>query len=93
VWPQKSGALLNDGRALPYDYLVIATGPKPAFDEIRRLPARIRVPAAHAVDGGSLLDGECFGDPGALSIPSLKKAGLIANLDLWAHSKAADLLV
>jgi NADPH-dependent 2,4-dienoyl-CoA reductase/sulfur reductase-like enzyme len=42
VWPEKSGVLLNDGRALPYDYLVIATGPKLAFDEIKRLPARSR---------------------------------------------------
>ena len=34
VRPERSEVLLNDGRALPYDYLVIATGPKLAFDEI-----------------------------------------------------------
>jgi hypothetical protein len=28
VRPEKSGVLLNDGRALPYNDLVIATGPK-----------------------------------------------------------------
>jgi sulfide:quinone oxidoreductase len=34
VRPEKNEVLLNDGRTLPYDYLVIATGPKLAFDEI-----------------------------------------------------------
>jgi sulfide:quinone oxidoreductase len=34
VRPEQNEVLLNDGRALPYDYLVIATGPKLAFDEI-----------------------------------------------------------
>ena len=34
VRPEKNEILLNDGRALPYDYLVVATGPKLAFDEI-----------------------------------------------------------
>jgi len=34
VRPDKNEVLLNDGRTLPYDYRVIATGPKLAFDEI-----------------------------------------------------------
>jgi NADPH-dependent 2,4-dienoyl-CoA reductase/sulfur reductase-like enzyme len=34
VRPDRNEVLLNDGRALAYDYLVIATGPKLAFDEI-----------------------------------------------------------
>ena len=41
VRPEKNEVLLNDGRALPYDYLVIATGPNLAFDEIEvRRPGR-----------------------------------------------------
>jgi sulfide:quinone oxidoreductase len=34
VHPQESRVELEDGRSIPYDYLVIATGPELAFDEI-----------------------------------------------------------
>lgn len=34
VEPARNRVLLRDGRALEYDYLVIATGPRLAFDEI-----------------------------------------------------------
>lgn len=34
VQPESSRLLLADGESLPYDYLVIATGPRLAFDEI-----------------------------------------------------------
>ncbi len=35
--PRKTGIELNDGSSLDYDYLVIATGPELAFDEIEGL--------------------------------------------------------
>ena len=34
VEPERNRVLLRDGRALEYDYLVIATGPRLAFDEV-----------------------------------------------------------
>jgi sulfide:quinone oxidoreductase len=34
VHPAENRVELEDGRSLPYDYLVIATGPKLAFDEV-----------------------------------------------------------
>ena len=37
VKPQTSRIELNDGREVSYDYLVIATGPALAFDEIEGL--------------------------------------------------------
>ncbi|MBS0274709.1 MAG: NAD(P)/FAD-dependent oxidoreductase [Proteobacteria bacterium] len=37
VHPADNRLELNDGRSLPYDYLVIATGPDLAFDEIEGL--------------------------------------------------------
>ena len=35
--PERNELVLNDGAVLPYDYLVIATGPELAFDEIEGL--------------------------------------------------------
>jgi len=43
VLPEKSEVLLRDGRTLSYDYLVIATGPRLAFDEVPGLG-----PGAHS---------------------------------------------
>lgn len=37
VHPDQNSIELNDGSVLPYDYLVIATGPDLAFDEIKGL--------------------------------------------------------
>ena len=37
VHPEKNQLELNDGQSVDYDYLVIATGPKLAFDEIEGL--------------------------------------------------------
>lgn len=37
VHPEQNQVELTDGRMVPYDYLVIATGPKLAFDEIEGL--------------------------------------------------------
>jgi sulfide:quinone oxidoreductase len=34
VQPESSSLLLGNGESLPYDYLVIATGPRLAFDEV-----------------------------------------------------------
>ncbi|MCW0181455.1 MAG: NAD(P)/FAD-dependent oxidoreductase [Zavarzinia sp.] len=34
VHPERNAVELNDGEFLPYDYLVIATGPELAFDEV-----------------------------------------------------------
>ena len=37
VVPENNEVVLNDGRRISYDYLVIATGPKLAFDEVEGL--------------------------------------------------------
>jgi len=37
VHPEKNQVELDDGRSIDYDYLVIATGPKLAFDEVEGL--------------------------------------------------------
>jgi sulfide:quinone oxidoreductase len=42
VYPERNQVELNDGTTIDYDYLVIASGPKLAFDEIEGLG-----PAAH----------------------------------------------
>jgi sulfide:quinone oxidoreductase len=48
VRPEKNLIELGDGRVLPYDYLVIATGPALAFDEIDGLgPDRNSISICH----------------------------------------------
>lgn len=37
VHPEQNAVELTDGRRIPYDYLVLATGPKLAFDEVEGL--------------------------------------------------------
>jgi sulfide:quinone oxidoreductase len=37
VHPDTNSVELDDGRSVPYDYLIVATGPKLAFDEIEGL--------------------------------------------------------
>ena len=50
VHPAESRVELEDGRLVPYDYLVIATGPDLAFDEIAGLgPAANRSPYATSI--------------------------------------------
>jgi len=94
VLPQESRIALNDGRTLDYDFLVIATGPALAFDEIEGLgPAANSISICH-VDHAAQAAGrwdEFCKSPGPMVVGAVQGAScfgpayefaLLANADL-----------
>ena len=86
---------LGDGATLDYDYLVIATGPKLAFDEIEGLRAR----RAHAVDlpcrpcgarGASAWDA-FVKDPGPIVVGAVQGASCFGPAYEFAFIMETDL--
>jgi len=71
VHPDKNQVELGDGSTLDYDYLVIATGPKLAFDEVEGLGPEANTHSVchvdHAVAAGRAYD-TFVGDPGPVVI-------------------------
>ncbi len=94
VLPQSNAIELKDGRRIAYDYLVIATGPALAFDEIEGLGPQANTISICHVDHaeGAAEKWERFcKDPGPLVIGAVQGAScfgpayefaLIANADL-----------
>jgi sulfide:quinone oxidoreductase len=69
VHPERNVLELNDGRELEYDFLIIATGPKLAFDEVEGLGPKGHTSSIchveHAVESGKAWD-EFVKDPGPI---------------------------
>ncbi|MCX7893545.1 MAG: NAD(P)/FAD-dependent oxidoreductase, partial [Burkholderiales bacterium] len=67
VHPERNQLELNDGTTMDYDFLVIATGPKLAFDEVEGLGPHGNTHSVchvdHAVKAGQAWQGFCQ-DPG-----------------------------
>ncbi len=94
VLPQENALLLRDGRRLDYDYLVIATGPALAFDEVEGLgPAANSISICHvdhAANAAERWEQFCR-DPGPMVIGAVQGAScfgpayefaLMVNTDL-----------
>jgi sulfide:quinone oxidoreductase len=94
VLPQENAILLRDGRRLDYDYLVIATGPALAFDEVEGLgPAANSISICHvdhAAKAAERWEQFCR-DPGPMVIGAVQGAScfgpayefaLMVNTDL-----------
>lgn len=94
VLPEQNAVLLKDGRSVSYDYLVIATGPALAFDEIEGLgPTANTISICHvdhAGPAGEKWERFCQ-NPGPIVVGAVQGAScfgpayefaLIANADL-----------
>ncbi len=92
--PQENAIELNDGRRLTYDYLVIATGPALAFDEVEGLGPQANsisiCRTEHAASAAEKWERFCA-DPGPMVIGAVQGAScfgpayefaLLANADL-----------
>ena len=94
VRPEKSEVLLNDGRALPYDYLVIATGPKLAFDEIEGFGPQANTRSiCHTDDAAAAATSwEAFcKDPGPMVVGAVQGASCFGPAYEYALTAATDL--
>ena len=81
VQPQRNQLLLGDGSILDYDFLVIATGPKPAFDEIEGLgPDGYTQSLCHAdhLSGCSRAWQQLVADPGPIIVGAVQGASCFA---------------
>ena len=86
--------LLNDGRALPYDYLVIATGPKLAFDEIEGFGPQANTRSiCHTDDAAAAATSwEAFcKDPGPMVVGAVQGASCFGPAYEYALTAATDL--
>ncbi len=94
VLPHQSGVELRDGRILSYDYLIIATGPALAFDEIEGLGPQANSISIchvdHAAQAAKRWERFCE-DPGPMVVGAVQGAScfgpayefaLLANADL-----------
>jgi sulfide:quinone oxidoreductase len=77
VHPQDNRLELNDGRSLSYDYLVIATGPKLAFEEVEGLGPDGHTQSVchvdHAVKAGQAWE-SFVTDPGPIVVGAVQGA-------------------
>jgi len=75
--PHESRLELEDGRSIKYDYLVIATGPKPAFDEVEGLGPSGHTQSIchvdHAVTAGKVWE-QFVRDPGPIVVGAVQGA-------------------
>ena len=77
VHPDKNQLELEDGSTLDYDFLIIATGPKLAFDEVEGLGPNGHTSSVchvdHAVEAGKTWD-KFVQDPGAIVVGAVQGA-------------------
>ncbi|MBI3371446.1 MAG: NAD(P)/FAD-dependent oxidoreductase [Betaproteobacteria bacterium] len=81
VHPQRNQLQLGDGSLLDYDFLVIATGPRPAFDEIEGLgPDGYTQSLCHAdhLTGCSRAWQQLVADPGPIVVGAVQGASCFA---------------
>lgn len=94
VHPKENRIELEDGRSLAYDYLVIATGPKLAFDEVPGLGPDGHTQSVCHVDH-AVLAGEAWqrfvADPGPIVIGAVQGASCFGPAYEFAFIMDADL--
>ncbi|MGO9675100.1 MAG: NAD(P)/FAD-dependent oxidoreductase [Methylocella sp.] len=94
VFPDENRILLGDGTTLDYDYLVIATGPKLAFDEVEGLGPQGHTHSVCAVDhaGAASKQWEAFcRDPGPMVVGAVQGASCFGPAYEYALCAVADL--
>jgi sulfide:quinone oxidoreductase len=92
--PRENRLELEDGRALAYDYLVIATGPKLAFEEVEGLGPQGHTQSVchvdHAVPAGAAWD-KFVADPGPIVVGAVQGASCYGPAYEFAFILDADL--
>jgi sulfide:quinone oxidoreductase len=77
VHPERNQVELTDGRIVDYDFLIIATGPKLAFDEVPALGPNGHTQSIcqveHAVEAGRAWDG-FVKNPGPIVVGAVQGA-------------------
>jgi len=94
VIPEKNELLLNSGETLPYDYLVVATGPKLAFDEIEGFgPQANSRSICHTDDAAAASDrwAEFCADPGPMVVGAVQGASCFGPAYEYALTAVTDL--
>jgi sulfide:quinone oxidoreductase len=94
VHPERNVLELNDGRELEYDFLIIATGPKLAFDEVEGLGPKGHTSSIchveHAVESGKAWD-EFVKDPGPIVVGAVQGASCYGPAYEFAFIMDTDL--
>jgi sulfide:quinone oxidoreductase len=94
VNPSENTVLLRDGSTLSYDYLVVATGPKLAFDEVEGLGPAGNTQSIchvdHAAIAGDRWEEFCK-DPGPMVVGAVQGASCFGPAYEYALTAVADL--
>ncbi len=94
VHPEKNQLELNDGATMDYDFLVIATGPKLAFDEVEGLGPHGNTHSVchvdHAVKAGQDWQAFCK-DPGPIVVGAVQGASCFGPAYEFAFIMDTDL--
>ncbi len=94
VHPEKNQLELNDTTTVDYDYLVIATGPKLAFDEVEGLGPQAHTHSVchidHAMKSHDHWESFCD-DPGAIVVGAVQGASCYGPAYEYAFIMEADL--
>ena len=94
VKPNENIVELNDGTSLPYDYLVVATGPHLAFDEIEGLGPKANTKSVCHVEHAGLAgeEWEAFcKNPGPMVIGAVQGASCFGPAYEYALTVVSDL--
>ncbi len=94
VHPERNVLELNDGRELEYDFLIIATGPKLAFDEVEGLGPKGHTQSIchveHAVESGKAWE-DFVKDPGPIVVGAVQGASCYGPAYEFAFIMDTDL--
>jgi sulfide:quinone oxidoreductase len=94
VHPERNVLELNDGRELEYDFLIIATGPKLAFDEVEGLGPKGHTHSVchveHAVESGKAWE-RFVNDPGPIVVGAVQGASCYGPAYEFAFIMDTDL--
>ncbi len=94
VHPERNVLELSDGRELEYDFLIIATGPKLAFDEVEGLGPKGHTSSIchveHAVESGKAWE-DFVKDPGPIVVGAVQGASCYGPAYEFAFIMDTDL--
>ena len=94
VHPDENVLELDDGRRIDYDYLIIATGPKLAFDEIEGLGPKGHTQSVCHIDHAMHAQGEWgrfVEDPGPIVVGAVQGASCFGPAYEFAMTMETDL--